>query len=228
MKKWRSPEGFEALGEPPGAKMPQGADWDVLGAPFGGLLERILAPRWAKLEPRWRYVVQLGAKMCPRGRTWSLLGALLGASWRLFLYLGGDLSKMGEIKKTTIVHHFEGFFGSGGLSEAMLAHLGAMLGRLGAILEQLGDEMWTESAKMSQDSGQEHQDEARWREWAARERNWEPQGGSNGRRGHASRGGASLRSLQTGDSRLRLQLELETPTPTGSPDSDCKRNWMIG
>ena len=52
-KKIRSQGGFEALGEPPGAKMPQGADWDVLGAPSGGLLEHILAPRWAKL-PRWR------------------------------------------------------------------------------------------------------------------------------------------------------------------------------
>ena len=73
--------GFEALGEPPGAKMPQRADWDVLGAPSGGLLEHILAPRWAKLDPRWRHVGQLGAKMCPSWRTWNLLGALLGASW---------------------------------------------------------------------------------------------------------------------------------------------------
>ena len=52
--KMEIPGGFEALGEPPGAKMLQGADWDVLGAPFGGLLEHILAPRWAKLGPRWR------------------------------------------------------------------------------------------------------------------------------------------------------------------------------
>ena len=54
LEKWRSRGGFEALGEPPGAKMPQGADWDALGAPFGGLWEHILAPRWAKLGPRWR------------------------------------------------------------------------------------------------------------------------------------------------------------------------------
>ena len=105
------------------------------------------------------------------------------------------------------------FLDLGVLSEAMLAHLGAMLGHLGAILEQLGDKMWTESAKMSQDSGQERQDEARWRKWAARERNWEPQGGCNPRSPTQNRGGV---------------LELEAPTPAGSPDSDCKRNWMVG
>ena len=117
------------------------------------------------------------------------------------------------------------FLDLGALSEAMLAHLGAMLGDLGAILEQLGDKMWLESAKMSQDSGQERQDEARWRKWAARERNWEPQGSLWGvatdAAGHKTEGGYLLRSLQTGDSRLRLQLELEAPTPAGSPDSGC-------
>ena len=107
-----------------------------------------------------------------------------------------------------------------------MANLVAMLGHPGAILEQLRDKMWPESGKMRQDSGQERQDEARWRKWAARERNWEPQGGSNPRPGTRLMGGVPLRSLQTGDSRLRLQLELETPTPAGSPDSDCKRNWM--
>ena len=120
------------------------------------------------------------------------------------------------------------FLDLGALSEAMLAHLGAMLGNLGAILEQLGDKMWLESCKISQDSGQERQDEARWRKWAARERNWEPRGGSNGFNPTAPGGGVPLRSLQTGDSRLRLQLELEAPTPAGSPDSDCKQNWMAG
>ena len=49
LEKCRSRGGSEALGEPPGAKMPQGADWDALGAPFGGLWEHILAPRWAKM-----------------------------------------------------------------------------------------------------------------------------------------------------------------------------------
>ena len=113
------------------------------------------------------------------------------------------------------------FLDLGALSEAMLAHLGAMLGRLGAILEQLGDKMWLESAKMSQDSGQERQDEARWRKWAARERNWEPQGVAIHLTRRKTEGGYPLRSLQTGDSRLRLQLELEAPTPAGSPDSGC-------
>ena len=81
--------------------------------------------------------------MCPRGRTWSLLGA--------FLYLGRDLSKMGENQKNDDSSSLlKGFLDPGALSEAMLAHLGAMLGHLGAILEQLGDKMWTESAKMSQ------------------------------------------------------------------------------
>ena len=113
------------------------------------------------------------------------------------------------------------FLDLGALSEAMLAHLGAMLGRLGAILEQLGDKMWLESAKMSQDSGQERQDEARWRKWAARERNWEPQGGRDPFPARYPGGRSPLRSLQTGDSRLRLQMELQAPTPAGSPDSGC-------
>ena len=93
---WDSRGTFELMGDPLGAKMAQDAIWGASGAPFGCLLGRILAPRWAKLEPRWRHVGQLGAKMCPRRRTWSLLGVLLGASCWLFLYLGRDLSKLGE------------------------------------------------------------------------------------------------------------------------------------
>ena len=45
---------FELMGDPLGAKMAQDAIWGESGAPFGCLLGRILAPRWAKLEPRWR------------------------------------------------------------------------------------------------------------------------------------------------------------------------------
>ena len=45
---------FEGLGDPLGAKMAQDAILDASGALFGGLLGRILAPRWAKLRPRWR------------------------------------------------------------------------------------------------------------------------------------------------------------------------------
>ena len=46
----------------------------------GGLLEAIWAPRCAKLEPRWRQVGQLGAKMCPRWPTWRLRWP----TWRTF------------------------------------------------------------------------------------------------------------------------------------------------
>ena len=39
---------------PLGAKMAQDAIWDASGAPFGGLVGRIMAPGWTKLGPRWR------------------------------------------------------------------------------------------------------------------------------------------------------------------------------
>ena len=84
---------LEALGEPPGAKMPQGADWDVLGAPSGGLLERILAPRWgqdgAKLNLRWATCAHF----------WEDLGDF-------FWILGAILPKLAKTRKTTTVHHF--------------------------------------------------------------------------------------------------------------------------
>ncbi len=43
---------LEHFGEPLGTKMVQDASWEASGAPCEGLLGRILAPRWAKLEPR--------------------------------------------------------------------------------------------------------------------------------------------------------------------------------
>ena len=44
------------LGRPLGAKMAPDAIWTACGAPFGGLLELMLAPRWPKWrqdEPSW-------------------------------------------------------------------------------------------------------------------------------------------------------------------------------
>ena len=87
-----------------------------------------------------------------------------------FLYLGRDLSKMGENQKNDDSSSLLKVFGSWGCSWRLcwpiLALCWAMLGHLGAILEQLGDKMRPESAKMIQDSAQERQDEARWRKWA--------------------------------------------------------------
>ena len=129
--------------------MAQDAAWGASGAAFGAPLGLILALRWAKLGPRWRYVGQLGAKMC----------ALLGASCCLVLYLGRGLAKMGENQKNDdSASLLKVFLDLGALSEAMLAHLGAMLGDLGAILEQLGDKMWTESAKIAAKSAKMRQD----------------------------------------------------------------------
>ena len=84
---------MEALGEPPGAKMPQGADWDALGAPFGGLWEHIFGAKMALSWPTSRQDVAKMAHMEPK---MGILSALLGGSWRLFLDLGGDLAKTSE------------------------------------------------------------------------------------------------------------------------------------
>ena len=73
---------FERLGDPLGAKMAQDAIWGASGAPFGCLLGRILAPRWAKMAlcwPTWRQDVPKMANL-----------------ERPFLDLGRDLAKMGE------------------------------------------------------------------------------------------------------------------------------------
>ena len=78
--------------------MAQNAICGASGAPFGWLLGRILAPRWAKiaklanLAPRFAQDGQLGGQD-------GQLGALLGASWRPFLDLGRDLVKNGENQK---------------------------------------------------------------------------------------------------------------------------------
>ena len=45
---------LEHFGDLLGARMVQDASWEASGAPLRYLLGRILAPRWAKLEPRWR------------------------------------------------------------------------------------------------------------------------------------------------------------------------------
>ena len=130
--------------------MAQDAIWSASGAPFGWLLGRILAPRWAKMAPSWPTwrqdvpkMANLEAKMANLAHFWEHLGDL-------FWILGAILPKMAKTKKTTIVHHFGRFFPiRGAVLEAKLAHLGAMLGHVGTILEQLGDEMGLESAKMS-------------------------------------------------------------------------------
>ena len=163
---WGSRGTFAVVGDALGSKMAQDAIWSASGAPFGWLLGRILAPRWAKMAPSWPTwrqdvpkMANLEAKMANLAHFWEHLGDL-------FWILGAILPKMTKTKKTTTVHHFWRFFGVLGLLlEAMLAHLGAMLRHLGAILEQLGDKMAPKSAKMSQDSAQERQDETRYRKW---------------------------------------------------------------
>ena len=97
--------------------------------------------------PTWRQDVPEKANL---ERTWRAFGSIL---LTFFVSWARSFQNGRKPKKRRQFITFEGFFGSGALSEAMLAHLGAMLGRLGAILEQLGDQMWLESAKMSQDSG---------------------------------------------------------------------------
>ena len=73
----------------------------------------------------------------------------------LFWILGAILPKMAKTQKTTIVHHFDRFFGVLGLLlEAMLAHLGAMLGYVGPSGRHLG-------ATWRQDGAQERKDEPR-------------------------------------------------------------------
>ena len=47
------------LGRPLGAKMAPHAIWTACGAPFGGLLEPMLAPRW----PKWRQDSQVWTKL---------------------------------------------------------------------------------------------------------------------------------------------------------------------
>jgi hypothetical protein len=147
---------FEVLGDPLGAKMAQDAIWSASGAPFGWLLGRILAPRWAKLAnlaPRCAQDGRLGGQD-------GQLGALLGESWRPVL------RSCNENNKTTTAEHFWRFFGVLGLLlEAMLVHLGAMLGYVGPSGQHLGATWW-------QDVAQERQDETRWRKWA-------PERGSN-------------------------------------------------
>ena len=90
---------MELLGDPPGAKMAQDAIWDASGALLGGPLGRILAPSCGQdgatlpnLAPRWAQDGQLGGQD-------GQLGALLGASWQLFLDLGRDLAKNCETHK---------------------------------------------------------------------------------------------------------------------------------
>ena len=77
----------EAVG-PSGAKMAS-ACWHIFtGCPLRGVLKLRLELRWAKLEPRWRQVGQLGAKRVPRRSSWHHFGknsgAFLGA-WKRYL-----------------------------------------------------------------------------------------------------------------------------------------------
>ena len=68
---------FEPLEGPSGAKMAS-ACWHIFtGCPLRGVLELKLELRWAKLEPRWRQVGQLGAKRVPRGSSWYHFGSYL-------------------------------------------------------------------------------------------------------------------------------------------------------
>ena len=118
--------------------MAQDAIWSASGAPFGWLLGRILAPRWAKMAPSWPTwrqdvpkMANLEAKMANLAHFWEYLGDLC---W----ILGAILPKMAKTKKTTIVHHFYLFFlDQQPLLKAVLAYLGAMFGPSGRHLEAI-------------------------------------------------------------------------------------------
>ena len=79
--------------------MAQDAICGASGAPFGWVLGRILAPRWAKMAPSWPTwrqdvpkMANLEAKMANLAHFWEHLGDL-------FLDLGRDLAKNGENQK---------------------------------------------------------------------------------------------------------------------------------
>jgi len=86
--------------------MVQDAIWSAFGAPFGWLLGRILAPRWAKMVPSWPTwrqdvpkMANLEAKMANLAHFWEHLGDP-------FWILGAILPKMAKPRKTTTVEHF--------------------------------------------------------------------------------------------------------------------------
>ena len=120
-----------------------------------------MAPRWAKLGPRWLQVGQLSAKMWPDGAR-----ALLGGSWRCFWDLGGDLAKTNENAKneasSSLVEGLGwswgalgGYVGSGamlgyvGLRWAILAPSSAILADLGLKLRPSWQDVSTKMPKMS-------------------------------------------------------------------------------
>ena len=123
--------------------MAQDAIWSASGAPFGWLLGRILAPRWAKMALSWPTSRQDVAKMAHMEPKMGILRALLGGSWRLFLDLGGDLAKTSENPKndesSSLLLGFGGSWeGSWRLCWLILALCWAMLGHLGAKFGHLG------------------------------------------------------------------------------------------
>ena len=82
-----------------GAKMAQDAIWDASGAPFGGLVGRIMAPGWAKMPlcwPTWRQDMPKMANLEPKignlGRFWKHLGDFFGI-------LGAVRAKLSKTKK---------------------------------------------------------------------------------------------------------------------------------
>ena len=107
----------------------------------------------ANLAPRCAQAGELGAYLA---RFWEHLGDFV-------CILGAILLKWAKTKKTTILHQFESFLGSGGWSWRLcwpiLALCWVMLGYASAILEQLGDKLGPKSANMSQDSTQGRLDE---------------------------------------------------------------------
>ena len=91
---------------PLGAKMAQDAIWDASGAPFGGLVGRIMAPGWAKMPlcwPTWRQDVPKMANLEPKIGNFEFFLEHLGD---FFGILGAILLKLMKTPKTRRVEHF--------------------------------------------------------------------------------------------------------------------------
>ena len=88
---------MEPFWEPLGAKVALDAVWTASGTPFGGLLGAILAPRWARMAPRWRYVGRLVASA---GQLGTIFTNMFKHSGHLGIKLFSTFFENGESVKT--------------------------------------------------------------------------------------------------------------------------------